>query len=154
LDAEEGEDGAGEVLGGHGTFDGRFAEGIGGADDATALDATASEGDEAGARPVIASTGGIEFRGSTEFAHQNDEGGVEESALVEIGDEGGEGAVEGGDLAAAGEAGIGEFAGDLLMGIPAGINDGDEAGTGLDETTGEETTGAEPTGAIGLSGGG
>lgn len=139
IESEAGEDGGGEVSGGDGIGVGVGSDLVAGAPSLAPLDPAAGEDDAVAVGPVVASAGGVDARGATEFAHSDDEGTVEEAALVKVFQEGGVGLIGGGDEI------VGHAWEDIGVAVPVGelavvdlVVDVDEADAGFDEAAGEE----------------
>src|SRR4026209_2821218 len=72
IHTEKFEQGEGKVGRADGTIRGNFAVRICGTDDLSAAHTTAGDADKAGARPVVATSGGIQLWRPAKFAHHHD----------------------------------------------------------------------------------
>ncbi len=157
IDAEAVEEGGVEVVHVHRVFHDVVAEVVGLAIDGSGADTTAGEPHGEVPGMMIAAVGfGGEFAlgidGAPEFAAPDDEGGIEEAALFEVGDQGSAGLV-------GIEALVAEGGGEVVVLIPAAMEDLNDADAPFDEATGEEggvgeAAGAFHIGAVHFEGGG
>ncbi len=142
VEAEAVEEGGLDIVDVDGVLDDIVAEFVGGAVDGAGLNAAAGHPHGEGFGVVVAAAGaaegGVAFDhgGAAEFAAPDDEGFVEEAALFEVGDEGGAGAV-------GGAAEFAVVAGDVAVGVPAFVEDIDEADAAFDHAAGEEAAAGE-----------
>lgn len=112
------------------------------AEDLTAADSAAGEEHEHIAWVVVAADAFlVDFRSTSEFTGDVDDGGIKQSAGGESGKESGEGFVECGE-----ESGF-ECGPVIAVGVPATVGDGDEADAGFDESESQQAAGAEGGGS-------
>ena len=145
IDAQQGEEGCGEIFRSVGIFGGVLGPFVALADDPAAVDAAAAEHDREAAAPMVAPGVLVDFGRATEFAGDEDEGFFVEAAVLEVAKEGGHGHVELGEKLVAEDFEIG------VVGVPVGVIDGDAADAGFDHAPRHDAGLAEGVAAVGIA---
>ena len=130
------EHGRGEIAGADFAALDVVAFAVGAADDLAVLQAAAGHHHRHHARPMLAASGLGHHGAATELAHHQNERAVEQSAIFEIGDDCVQGAINGGQQRCESflDATPFHFI-TMMIEVTPGSADGDEGGTGFDETT-------------------
>ena len=138
VDTQSDQKGMDQVCGGYGVGIGLFTDVVAFAEDESFGETATAEHHAVDSRPVISTAACIEFGSATELAHGDNKCFVQKSSFLEIIDQGGGGLVECGDESHTdfcARVAIAEGDGEVFMGIPSGLDNGDKSHVVFDQSS-------------------